>query len=306
MDSKFAKEMIFMKTIAILSGKGGVGKSSITASLAVLLSKRQKIVAVDCDVDAPNLALVLGLKKFDKQIKIYTNEKAELIPSKCDGCKKCLNACNFSAIGWAGKRPVFDKLLCEGCGACELVCPKNAIVLKRVQNASIGIGKTKYGFPIVAGQLKIGESGSGKIVAEVKNEAKKIGTKEKADAMLVDSPPGISCPMIASVRGSDYVIAITEPTPPAFNDLKRALGVVEHFRVPYGLIINRCDLNKRFAEKIEAFASKYAIDILGKIPYDRKFVDALVNLKPIVVWDKKTEHIFLNILNNIKIANLVF
>lgn len=290
-----------MKTITILSGKGGTGKSSVTASLAVLLGKRKKIVAADCDVDAPNLGLVLGLREFDSCEKIQTSEKAKLLEERCTGCRKCLEICNFGAISWNKEKnkPVFNKLVCEGCGACQIVCPNNAIKLEKVNNAEICVGKTKYGFYVVSGQLKMGESGSGKIVYKVKEKAREIAKNEKAEFMLIDSSAGIGCPVIASVQGSDFVIAVTEPSPSALNDLKRSLQVVEHFGIPCGIIINKFDLNEKFTGKIQEFAEKQKIQILGKIPYDRKFVEALVKLKPVVVYDKKFEKIFVEILENI-------
>ncbi len=290
-----------MKTITILSGKGGTGKSSVTASLAVLLGKRKKIVGADCDVDAPNLGLVLGLREFDSCEKIQTSEKAKLLEERCTGCRKCLEICNFGAISWNKEKnkPVFNKLVCEGCGACQIVCPNNAIKLEKVNNAEICVGKTKYGFYVVSGQLKMGESGSGKIVYKVKEKAREIAKNEKAEFMLIDSSAGIGCPVIASVQGSDFVIAVTEPSPSALNDLKRSLQVVEHFGIPCGIIINKFDLNEKFTGKIQEFAEKQKIQILGKIPYDRKFVEALVKLKPVVVYDKKFEKIFVEILENI-------
>jgi MinD superfamily P-loop ATPase len=284
-----------MKTITILSGKGGVGKSSIAASLAVLLAKKEKIVAVDCDVDASNLALVLGVKNLRNQKEISTNEKA-FVNEKARNCKNIIDVCTFSAISWNKKKnlPEINKFLCEGCGACQLLCPQG-IELKKVKNAIIGEAKTNYDFPLVFGQLKMGESGSGKVV----NEVKKLAETKNADTMVIDSAAGIGCPVIASVQGSDYVIAVTEPSPSALSDLKRALQIVEHFRIPYGIIINKYDLNENFSKKIEKFMQKYKIPLLGKIPYDKKFVEALVNLTPIVVYDKKFEGLFNDILDKI-------
>ncbi len=291
-----------MRRITILSGKGGTGKTSITSSLAVLLARKEKIIAVDCDVDAPNLGLNLGVNDSDFSWQaIQTSEKAELIKEKCNGCKKCLSVCNFGAIGWNDKenKPIFNSLLCEGCGSCKLICPQKAIKLKKVINGRIGFARTNYGFTLLSGQLKMGESGSGKIIALLKNKAEKMAEKQKAEMMLVDSAAGIGCPVIASVNGSDFVIGITEPSPSALNDLKRGLQVVEHFQIPYGIIINKWDLNKKFSQKIEDFADKYKIPLLKKIPYNKKFVKALINLKPAVVYDKKFENIFWSIINRI-------
>ena len=292
-----------MKTITIFSGKGGTGKTTVSSSLAVMLSRERKIAVADCDVDAPNLGLSLGLKEKDYSsfINLKASEKAELIKEKCTGCKKCLNVCSFNAIKWDKKQniPVFDDLLCEGCGTCVIVCPENAIKLRKVENATISVGKA-YGFGIVSGQLKMGESGSGRIVMEVKRKAMEIARKENAELILVDSAAGIGCPVIASINGSDYVIAVTEPTPSALSDLKRGLKIVNHFGIPCGVVINKYDINKEFSNKIEKFANKNKIPILGKIPYNKEFVEALVNLRPAVVYNKGFESLFLKILNNLK------
>ncbi|MGC9516501.1 MAG: ATP-binding protein [Methanomicrobiales archaeon] len=292
-----------MKTLTILSGKGGVGKSTLAASIAVILGKDNKIVAVDCDVDAPNLALVMGLKDqdFDSWERIRTNEKAYLVPEKCKGLKDCVNACNFSAISWDQEQglPEINEFLCVGCGACIVACPENAINFKKVENAKVGVGYTDYGFPIVTGHLDIGESGSGKVVNAVKDKADEVARDIQADIMLIDSAAGIGCPVIASIRGSDYVLVVTEPTPVAFSDLKRALEIVDHFDIPASIVINRWDINEDFTSSIEDFSKSNKIPVLGRIPYDKRFVDSLVNLKPVVVYEPGLEKIFTEILDNI-------
>ncbi len=291
-----------MKKITIVSGKGGVGKSMLSSSLSVLLAKEIKIVVADCDVDAPDLGLSLGMDEddYDSWKDITTNSKAVLDENKCTGCGKCKDICTFGAIGWDEKNdiPVFKSLFCEGCGACSLTCPENAIELKEVKNAMIGTGRTPYGFPIITGQLRMGESGSGKVIFVVKENAGKIAESENAEIMLTDAAAGIGCPVIASVRGSDYVIAVTEPTPSALSDVTRMLDIVGHFGIGHGLVINKFDLNPEFSKKIEEFAKSRNIPILGKIPYNRKFVDALVNRKPAVIYEKSFEPIFRGILDN--------
>ncbi len=292
-----------MKKITVVSGKGGVGKSMLSSSLSVLLAKEKKIVVADCDVDAPDLGLSLGMdeKDYDSWEDITTNKKAVLDEKRCTGCGKCRDVCAFGAISWNEKKkiPVFRSLFCEGCGACELICPEKAIRLEEVKNAMIGTGRSPYGFPLVTGQLKMGESGSGKVIYIVKDRASSLAADEKADIMLTDAAAGIGCPVIASVMGSDYVIAVTEPTPSALSDVKRALKIVSHFGIKSGLVINKFDLNPEFSRKIERFAESMGIKLLGKIPYDRRFVDALVNGKPVVVYEKKFESIFMDILKNV-------
>ncbi len=289
-----------MKTITILSGKGGVGKSSFAASLSIVLAEKYKIVAVDCDVDAPNLGLLFGIKKFKNLKRISTNYKAFINEKivKCKNKNKLSDICAFHAITIEEGIPAINKFLCEGCGACKLLCPEG-IELRKVKNAKILETSTKYGFYLVSGQLEIGESGSGKIVEVIKEKAKRIGEKTKADFIVIDSSAGIGCPVIASVRESDFVVGITEPTPSGLNDLRRALSVVEHFKIPSGLVINKFDMNKTFTKKIERFAKEKNISILGKIPYDIRFVEALVNLTPLILYAKEYQNLFNKIKDNI-------
>ncbi|MFB6089210.1 MAG: P-loop NTPase [Candidatus Aenigmatarchaeota archaeon] len=287
-----------MKTLTVLSGKGGVGKSSIAASLSVLLSREKSIVAADCDVDASNLSLILksGSEK-EQSREIASSEKAFFDEEKCTSCGKCKDICAFGAIEWDEKRqmPEVNKYLCEGCGTCKLVCPEGAFRIEKVKNAVLSNYDTRFGFPLVSGQLKMGESGSGKVVTEVREEAEKT----EAEMMMVDSAAGIGCPVIASVRGSDYVVAVTEPTPSGFSDLKRALEIVEHFGIDSGIVINKWNLNRDLSEKISKFAEGAGVPILGKIPYDRKFIDALVDLKTVVETSPDYEDKFREIIENI-------
>jgi len=283
-----------MRQVIVLSGKGGVGKSSISASLAIALAEKNKVVCADCDVDASDLALVFGLreKDFAEWKPVSTNEKTFLIPEKCSGCKKCVESCYFNAISWDGKKqvPVFDSMTCEGCGVCEIVCPEKAIALKKVDNAKIGYGKTGFGFEVVSAQLEAGESGSGKVVAEVKKLAMQIG--KGMDLMVVDAAAGIGCPVIASVSGSDYAVMVTEPTPSGLSDLKRAWEITRHFGVKGGIVLNKHDLNEKGAKAIEKFAETQGIPVIAKIPYDKSFLDALNDLEPIIVHSPRFKKVF--------------
>jgi MinD superfamily P-loop ATPase len=288
-----------MKTITVLSGKGGVGKSSIAASLAVLLSREHRVTAVDCDVDASNLALVLGVRELSDSFGIKAEEKAFVTEGKCASCGKCASVCKFSAIMMEGGKPVVDEALCEGCGACVLACPKGALALRRVENAVIGSAMTEYGFPVVSGQLKMGASASGKVVFEVRQHARKVASEHASEFLVQDAAAGIGCTVIASVKGSDYAVAVTEPTPASLWDLTRALGVVKHFGIPTGIVINKADTNPVVAGKIRAFASAEGLRVLAELPFDRSFVDALVHLRPPVVHNPALEPAFRQMLGGV-------
>jgi len=292
-----------MKKICVLSGKGGVGKSTIAAALAVLLSEKKKIICADCDVDASNLSLVLGVKEKDltERKEISTGKKAEINQSKCISCGVCKETCYFGAIDEENNSFTVNQLKCEGCGACALACPQKAIKMNECKNALLSVGETKYGFKVVSGQLKMGESGSGKIVAEVKMKAEKQA--KNSELMLIDSAAGIGCPVIASVTGSDFVLAVTEPTPSGLSDLTRALTVVAHFGVPFGLVINKHDLNPEKTREITDFAINAGAKFTSLIPYDRAFVDSLIELKPVTEFDPKTREYFTEIEK--KIVDLI-
>ncbi len=288
-----------MKKIAILSGKGGVGKSSITASLAVAMSRDKTIVCADCDVDASNLSLVLGIKpdQYKEWLPLSTNQKIIIDYEKCNSCKKCVDACYFNAIGWKDNLPYLKEYSCEGCGVCVMVCPKGAISMISIDNAKIGYATTKYGFDVVSAQLGIGESGSGKVVAEVKKKVMSIG--KNADIMLIDSAAGIGCPVISSVSGSDYAVIVTEPTPSGYSDMQRAYNVVTHFGIKCGLILNKSNINEDFNNKIKEFAKANNIKVIEEIPYDRAFVDALVNMVPIIEHKREYDNLFTKIVKEI-------
>jgi len=281
-----------MKSVVILSGKGGVGKSSITASLALIFSKDSKVVCADCDVDASNLSLLFGLyiSNYAEWKSLSTNQAAVVDKNKCIGCKKCIDSCYFNALSWKSNNPELNKYGCEGCGVCELICPTKAISLKNIDNAFVGYAKTNKGFFIASAQLEPGNSGSGKVVFEVKKKAKQL--LPEADLFIVDAAAGIGCPVIASVTGSDYAILVTEPTPSAYSDMQRALEIVNHFKMKKGIIINKYDINKEMTTQIEQFAKINNIRILAKIPFDKSFVKAMTAMIPIIEFEPKYEKIF--------------
>lgn len=272
-----------MKEIVVVSGKGGVGKSSITASLAALLKKNGvNVTAVDTDVDAPNLAIVLGTALEDF-VDIKASEKASINQNRCIKCGKCIATCKPGALIGVEDKPVLTPFLCEGCGVCKVVCPASAISIVRRVNGRIGVAETPYGFKLVSGQLDMGESSSGHIVTAVKSKGRAIAEDSRSDLIIVDGPPGIGCPVIASVAGANYALVITEPTPAARNSLDRIISVLDHFRIPASLVINRFDLNPDYAHEMEEWINKkWKIDVAQMVPTDDDVLISLSRRIPVV------------------------
>jgi len=299
---------IRIRKLVISSGKGGVGKSMLSSTLAMLFAKEQKIIAVDCDVDAPNLALWLGgdvrLRlggQRDKIFPVVTSAKPKIDLNKCDGCGLCVKNCRFYALKMIKSRPVLNPFVCEGCGVCELVCPKGAIKLKPVQNGEIRVKQTRYGFPLISGQLFPGETGSGKIVEEIKSRASFVAQnmiKAGEILMIIDSSPGTGCPVIAALKDADFCLLITEPSPSGFTDLKRVLEVVGHFKIPYGIVINKWDINPDLSNKMESWAEHR---FMGKISYDEKIFKAISNLVPILETKLKAGKEIKDVYNKLRI-----
>ncbi len=256
-----------MKEIVILSGKGGVGKSSLTAALSHLLAEngKRRLVLTDTDVDAPNLHLVLGAE-FDRSFGIQASDKAVIDYDKCSRCMACRDVCKFGSI--IGKdEPVLVSYSCEGCGACAIVCPTGAITVQPVENGKINMvhsGSVR----VVAGELGIGESSSGRLVDMVKKQARQEAALTRSDLLLTDGPPGIGCPVIAALKGADYAVLVTEPTPSALSDLQRIVKVLRGFRIPAGVALNRADMHGPSRNRLLAWLEEESLPLLAEIPYD--------------------------------------
>jgi MinD superfamily P-loop ATPase len=268
-----------MNEIVVLSGKGGTGKTSITASLAVLAG--HDAVIADCDVDAANMHLLLN-PDFATTIEFYSGELAVINQEQCTRCRKCEDACRFNAISYIDMQMQVTAIDCEGCGYCEKVCPTQAITMMERKSGNVYISNTKAGNKMVHARLDIGAENSGKLVARVKNEAKSLAVAGKKSFIIIDGAPGIGCPVVSSLAGANYVLLVTEPSMSGLHDLKRICAVIRKFRIKAGCIINKWDLNEEKTKEIKQFLHNEQIEHLADIPYDIRFSKALTEGKTIM------------------------
>jgi len=286
-----------MKEIVVISGKGGTGKTSITASFAYLAQKNA--VIADCDVDAANLYLILK-PKIKRKEDFYSSLQAQIDTDICTNCGKCIKVCRFDAIFLKNDEYKVIPLNCEGCGYCEKVCPVEAINMKTCLDGQWYISQSRFSSPFVHAKLGIGSENSGKLVALVKKVAKQVAKKFNKDLILVDGSPGVGCPVISSLSGADFVIFVTEPTVSGIHDLKRVFELSQKFNIPAGLIINKYDLNIDKTTEIIKFANEKNISIIGQMPYDEVFTKAMVNELSIVEYQKnELSTNLINMWNNI-------
>ncbi len=298
------------KIIGIISGKGGVGKTSLTASLVSLADNDSEItaMAMDCDVDAPNLSLIMPSKSKEiiESKDCYTSMKATFLDNKCVHCKSCIedHYCEFNALSWDEEKevPEINYLACEGCQACKVLCPEHAFEVSPVKSGEIISFITKSNVPLIYGKTRLGSTTSGKLVSECKTFAQNHDKFEESNLVIIDGPPGIGCPVIAMVSGLDYIITICEPTPSGLHDVKRAIQVVKSFEIPFGIVVNKYDLKSPFQDEFEDYIEKTGYNILGKIPFDltipkaMSFAEAIVDFKS----DSKASQAIKEIYSNLK------
>lgn len=270
-----------MKQLTVLSGKGGTGKTTTTASLAALA---ENAVVADCDVDAPDLHLLLHPKIIETQ-EFKGSKLAVIHQEKCTKCGLCQERCRFNAVT---EDITIDRISCEGCGLCTVVCPVSAITLTERVSGHAYVSKCKHGFMAHA-LLNAGEANSGKLVTVVRQNAKNLAEEEHADLIIIDSPPGIGCPVIASVTGVDAGLVVTEPTVSGIHDLERALQLLRHFGVPPLVCVNMYDINQDNTEKILSFCQKCDVDVVGKILFNPAVTEALINGKSTVEYAPESD-----------------
>ena len=271
-----------MREIVVISGKGGTGKTSLSAAFAYLGGK--DVVVADCDVDAADMHLLLQ-PDFGKSEDFYSGVIAKIDQDLCTQCGKCAEVCRFKAIPVINGQYAVEPLNCEGCGYCAQVCPTDAIVNEEQMIGKWYISTTKAGNSMVHARLGIGAENSGKLVARVKKAAKDIAEKHNIDYIVVDGAPGIGCPVVSSLSGANFVVLVTEPTISGLHDLKRVYQLVKKFKIKTGCIINKSDLNLRVSGEIKEFLRREKIVHISSLPYDEAFTKAMTNGQTIIEYD---------------------
>jgi len=256
-----------MKQLLVLSGKGGTGKTTLVSAFIDLLGAK---AYADCDVDAPNLHLVMNASGEPETDSFYGMEKALIDAKRCIGCGVCKTHCRFDAI-----KPVvianqttyhIDSYACEGCGVCEYVCPVEAVSLGYQVDGETNVYHDQAVFSTAT--LKMGSGNSGKLVSEVKKNMQLYAKEREIDVAVIDGSPGIGCPVIASISGVDLILIVTEPTVSGINDMKRVIEIAEHFKTPVAICTNKYDVNQEKTEAIKSYAEQLGIPFVGVIPYD--------------------------------------
>lgn len=275
-----------MREIVIISGKGGTGKTSISASFAYL--EGSNAVVADCDVDAANMHLLLNAD-FSSKEDFFSGELAVIDESRCNNCGKCKAVCRFDAIEQKDGQYIVDKISCEGCWYCSRVCPNDAITMVKQKAGDLFVSNIKNNSTMVHAKLGFAAENSGKLVARVKQEAKILALKNDKEFVITDGSPGIGCPVISSLSGAKLVVLVTEATVSGLHDLKRVVKLLKTFSLQAVCIINKYDLNANMTQAIEEYLAKENIRVIAKLPYDETFTQALTDAKPVVEYNAKSQ-----------------
>jgi MinD superfamily P-loop ATPase len=266
-----------MKELVILSGKGGTGKTSLTGAFAAITDNR---VLCDADVDAADLHLLMT-PDIRQRTDFMGGGLARIDQQKCTACGLCRDLCRFGAISEAFE---VDPIGCEGCGVCVDLCPEQAVDFPIQTCGEWFISETRFG-PMVHARLGIAQENSGKLVALIRSEARKLAEARHMKLILTDGPPGVGCPVIASLGGATAVLIVTEPTVSGVHDMARAIELANHFKVPAMICVNKFDLNRDQTKDIERRAKEWGVTMVGKIPFDPVFTQAMVQGKTVFEYD---------------------
>ncbi|MBW1766285.1 MAG: P-loop NTPase [Deltaproteobacteria bacterium] len=270
-----------MKEIVIISGKGGTGKTSIIAAFASLAKNK---VLCDADVDAADLHLITDPDVKERH-DFESGHTAIIDQDKCTECGLCRELCKWGAIS---EDFVVDSIECEGCGVCYYFCPEDAIGFPLNTCGEWYLSETRFG-PMAHARLGIAEENSGKLVSLIRQEGKKLAEEKKLDLLLTDGPPGIGCPVIASLGGAAAVLIVAEPTVSGRHDMERVAELAAFFKIPAMVCVNKFDLNPDQGQAIEAFARERNVGVMGRIPFDPAFTKAMVQGKTIVEFDSHSQ-----------------
>lgn len=265
--------------LAVVSGKGGTGKSSITAALAVM---KQKLLLADCDVDAANLYLLFQPEKTLEQVYV-SGHTAIIDKDSCTNCGLCMDYCRFDAIHLMEGDVQISGISCEGCFLCSRICPEQAIRMEPEDRSRLYAGNFRYG-KMVYGRLFPGEENSGRLVNLVRQQARDIARKNELDLILLDGPPGIGCPVISTITGVDKVLIVTEPSVSGLHDLQRIHELCRHFGLSQTVVINKYDLNPDMCTEIERYCREQGLKLQAKIPFDPQIVEAMVKGQSILEY----------------------
>lgn len=272
-----------MKELLVISGKGGTGKTTIVGAFAGLAKDSfpcKTTVLVDCDVDAADLHLILKPNVRETN-EFFGLRRATLDSAKCNNCGACRKVCRFDAIAEHEGHIKIESISCEGCAVCFHICPNQAISMKDVIAGRWFVSDTVYG-PLVHAKLGVAEENSGKLVMEVRREARRIAETLESSLIICDGPPGIGCPVISSMSGVDLALIVTEPTVAGIHDMERLYTLADGFGVEVVLCINKYDLDYRISADIEEFCRTHNIDVAGRVPFDEEVVKTLARGEPII------------------------
>jgi MinD superfamily P-loop ATPase len=270
-----------MKELVIISGKGGTGKTSLVSAFATLAKSK---VLCDADVDAADLHLIMD-PEIRERHDFVSGFTATINPDKCTQCGLCRDLCRWQAIS---EDFVVDTIECEGCGVCYYACPEKAVDFSPSTCGEWFISDTRFG-PMAHARLGIAEENSGKLVVLIRQEGNKLAEQNNIDLLLTDGPPGIGCPVIASLGGATAVLIVTEPTVSGYHDMERVAHLAEFFKIPAFVCINKFDLNTEKTEAIESFAQENHLALMGRIPFDPVFTKAMVQGQTIFEYDAHSE-----------------